>query len=81
MMTTKKRVYKIIAEQLGTDSPLSDDLDLQKDLNAGLEDIEELFLSLEEELKLELTKEDKATVVTVGNILNLVKDYLNELEE
>lgn len=80
-MNTKECIFKIISEQLGTDKPLVPEMDFQIDLNAGPEEKEEIFLSLEEEFSLEFKPGDRAAVSTVGEMINLVKDYLNELEE
>lgn len=80
-MNTKERVFKIISEQLGTDKPLSEEMDFQIDLNASSEEKEEIFLSLEEEFSLEFKPEDRTSVSTVGDMINIVKDYLNDLEE
>ena len=80
-MSTKEKILSIITEYLGLDNPVTENLDLRGDLNASEEEIDELFLTVEEEFSVETTKEERDRVKTVGDLINLIKDKMDEIEE
>jgi len=70
-----EKVRKIIAEQLGIDE---EEITLESsfidDLGADSLDIVELIMALEEEFDLEIPDEDAEKIVTVGDVVEYVKN-------
>ena len=71
-----KKVYGIIAEQLGIEE---DDIKLEAsfvdDLGADSLDIVELVMALEEEYGIEIPDEDAEKIQTVQDAINYIKDH------
>ena len=70
-----ERVKKIIMEQLGTvESSVTMDASFLDDLGADSLDIVELVMALEEEFDIEIPDSDAEKVVTVGDVVDYLKD-------
>ena len=71
-----KKVFSIIAEQLGIDE---EDIKLEAsfvdDLGADSLDIVELVMALEEEYDIEIPDEDAEKIQTVQDAINYIKDH------
>ena len=71
-----KKVFGIIAEQLGIDE---EDIKLEAsfvdDLGADSLDIVELVMALEEEYDIEIPDEDAEKIQTVQDAINYIKDH------
>ena len=71
-----KKVFSIIAEQLGVDE---EDIKLEAsfvdDLGADSLDIVELVMALEEEYGIEIPDEDAEKIQTVQDAINYIKDH------
>ena len=69
------KVKEIIIEQLGvTESSITNDASFIDDLGADSLDIVELIMALEEEFDLEIPDSDAEKVVTVGDVVEYIKD-------
>ena len=69
------KVKEIIVEQLGvTESSVNLDASFIDDLGADSLDIVELIMALEEEFDLEIPDSDAEKVVTVGDVVEYIKD-------
>ena len=70
-----ERVKKIIMEQLGTvESAVTMDASFLDDLGADSLDIVELVMALEEEFDIEIPDADAEKVVTVGDVVEYIKE-------
>ena len=70
-----ERVKKIIIEQLGTeDTAVNMDASFLDDLGADSLDIVELVMALEEEFDIEIPDTDAEKVVTVGDVVEFIKE-------
>ena len=70
-----ERVKKIIMEQLGTvESSVTMDASFLDDLGADSLDIVELVMALEEEFDIEIPDADAEKVVTVGDVVEYIKE-------
>ena len=69
------KVKEIIIEQLGvTESAITPEASFIDDLGADSRDIVELIMALEEEFDLEIPDSDAEKVVTVGDVVEYIKD-------
>lgn len=69
------KVKEIIIEQLGvTDSSITLESSFIDDLGADSLDIVELIMALEEEFDLEIPDGDAEKVVTVGDVVEYIKE-------
>ena len=69
------KVKEIIIEQLGvTESAITTDASFIDDLGADSLDIVELIMALEEEFDLEIPDSDAEKVVTVGDVVEYIKE-------
>lgn len=69
------KVKEIIIEQLGvTESVITAEASFIDDLGADSLDIVELIMALEEEFDLEIPDSDAEKVVTVGDVVEYIKD-------
>ena len=69
------KVKEIIIEQLGVaDTAINPDASFIDDLGADSLDIVELIMALEEEFDLEIPDSDAEKVVTVGDVVEYIKD-------
>jgi acyl carrier protein len=70
-----ERVKKIIVEQLGaTEASVTMEASFIDDLGADSLDIVELVMALEEEFDIEIPDADAEKVVTVGDVVDYIKD-------
>ncbi|MGN1299108.1 MAG: acyl carrier protein [Candidatus Scatovivens sp.] len=70
-----ERVKKIIMEQLGAvDTAVTMDASFLDDLGADSLDIVELVMALEEEFDIEIPDTDAEKVVTVGDVVEYIKE-------
>ena len=69
------RVQEIIVEQLGvSDDAVTSDSSFIDDLGADSLDIVELIMALEEEFDLEIPDTDAEKIVTVGDVVEYIKE-------
>ena len=69
------KVKEIIIEQLGvSESAITTEASFIDDLGADSLDIVELIMALEEEFDLEIPDSDAEKVVTVGDVVEYIKD-------
>ena len=70
-----EKVKEVIVEQLGVeDEVIKPDTSFIDDLGADSLDIVELIMALEEEFDLEIPDGDAEKVVTVGDVVEYIKD-------
>ncbi|MGYP004592178185 len=70
-----EKVKKIIVEQLGaTEASVTMEASFIDDLGADSLDIVELVMALEEEFDMEIPDADAEKVVTVGDVVEYIKD-------
>ena len=71
-----ERVKAIIVEQLGvTDTSVTMEASFIDDLGADSLDIVEFIMALEEEFNIEIPDADAEKVVTVGDVVDYIKDH------
>ena len=78
MDTVLEKVKEVISEQLGiedTDS-ITTETTFIDDLGADSLDIVELIMALEEEFDIEIPDADAEKVVSVGDVVDYIKDHL-----
>ena len=72
-----EKVKGIIVEQLGvTETTVTSEASFIDDLGADSLDIVELIMALEEEFDTEIPDEDAEKVVTVGDVVDYIKDHM-----
>ena len=72
-----EKVKGIIVEQLGvTDSSVTMEASFVDDLGADSLDIVELIMALEEEFDTEIPDADAEKVVTVGDVVDYIKEHV-----
>ena len=70
-------VKKIIVEQLGVaETSVTMEASFIDDLGADSLDIVELIMALEEEFDIEIPDSDAEKVVTVGDVVEYIKDHV-----
>ena len=73
----KEKIKNLIADQLCiSPDDIADDADIVNDLGADSLDIVELIMALEEEFDTEIPDEDAEKVVTVGDVVEYIKDHI-----
>lgn len=71
------KVKEIIVEQLGVaDTAVTLEASFIDDLGADSLDIVELIMALEEEFDIEIPDEDAEKVVSVGDVVDYIKDHM-----
>ena len=71
------KVKEIIVEQLGVaETAITPDASFIDDLGADSLDIVELIMALEEEFDIEIPDSDAEKVVTVGDVVEYIKDHV-----
>ena len=74
-----EKIQQIIAEKLSIDaSEVTPDASFIDDLNADSLDIVELIMALEDELDMEIPDEDVEGFKTVGDVVEYVKNHVEE---
>ena len=72
-----EKVKEIIIEQLGvSETSITTEASFIDDLGADSLDIVELVMALEEEFDLEIPDNDAEKVVTVGDVVDYIKDNI-----
>ena len=72
-----EKVKNIIVEQLGaTESSVTMEASFIDDLGADSLDIVELIMALEEEFDIEIPDADAEKVVTVGDVVEYIKEHI-----
>ena len=72
-----EKVKGIIVEQLGvTETSVSTEASFIDDLGADSLDIVELVMALEEEFDMEIPDTDAEKVVTVGDVVEYIKEHV-----
>ena len=72
-----EKVKSIIVEQLGvTETSVTMEASFIDDLGADSLDIVELIMALEEEFDIEIPDSDAEKVVTVGDVVEYIKDHV-----
>ena len=72
-----EKVKGIIVEQLGvSDTAVTMEASFIDDLGADSLDIVELIMALEEEFDMEIPDADAEKVVTVGDVVDYIKDHV-----
>ena len=72
-----ERVKGIIVEQLGVaDTAVTMEASFIDDLGADSLDIVELIMALEEEFDIEIPDADAEKVVSVGDVVDYIKDHI-----
>ena len=72
-----EKVKGIIVEQLGvTETSVTTESSFIDDLGADSLDIVELVMALEEEFDMEIPDTDAEKVVTVGDVVEYIKDHV-----
>lgn len=69
------KVKEVIEEKLNADDvEITEETSFKDDLNADSLDLFELVMALEEEFDIEIPSEDLEQLVTVGDVLDYLKD-------
>lgn len=72
-----EKVKETIIEQIGvTDTAVTMEASFIDDLGADSLDIVELIMALEEEFDMEIPDSDAEKVVTVGDVVDYIKDHV-----
>ena len=72
-----EKVKETIIEQLGVaDTAVTTEASFIDDLGADSLDIVELIMALEEEFDMEIPDADAEKVVTVGDVVDYIKDHI-----
>ena len=73
------KVKEIIVEQLGVaETAITPDASFIDDLGADSLDIVELIMALEEEFDTEIPDADAEKIVTVGDVVDYIKDHVEQ---
>ncbi len=70
-----EKLKEIIVNQLGVDEQnIKEEATFVDDLSADSLDIVELVMNIEEEFEIEIPDEDAEKIVTVGDVVNYIKE-------
>ncbi len=70
-----EKLKEIIVNQLGVEEAnIKEDATFVDDLSADSLDIVELVMNIEEEFEIEIPDEDAEKIVTVGDVVNYIKE-------
>lgn len=70
-----EKMKEIIAEQLNVDEEIvTETSSFKEDLNADSLDLFELVMALEDEYSVEIPAEDLTNLLTVGDVMNYLKE-------
>ena len=73
------KIKEIIVEQLGVaENSVTEEASFIDDLGADSLDIVELIMAIEEEFNIEIPNTDAEKVVTVGDVVEYIKENANE---
>lgn len=80
-MNATKIIEKKIKEELGIEKEkITREARFDEDFNLGQEEFGEFIISLEETLGIESSQEEIKQVKTVGSLVDIVQDHLDEVE-
>ncbi len=80
--STTDQVIAIISESLGVEiEEIVPSSELKNDLNAAPEDFEHIVIKIEELFGITITKKELKEIITVQNMIDLIKDHLDEIDE
>ncbi len=70
-----EKIKEIVAEQLNVDAEtITEESSFKDDLGADSLDLFELVMALEDEYSVEIPSEDLEKILTVGDVINYLKD-------
>ena len=70
-----EKMKEIIADQLGVDEDIiTEEASFKEDLGADSLDLFELVMALEDEYSIEIPSEDLQNLLTVGDVMDYLKD-------
>ena len=70
-----EKIKEIVAEQLNVDAAtITEESSFKDDLGADSLDLFELVMALEDEYSVEIPSEDLEKILTVGDVINYLKD-------
>lgn len=73
--TMLEKMKEMIAEQLGAEAEsITENSSFKEDLGADSLDLFELVMALEDEYSVEIPAEDLQNLLTVGDVMNYLKD-------
>ena len=73
------KIKEIIVEQLGVaENSVTEEASFIDDLGADSLDIVELIMALEEEFDTEIPDADAEKIVTVGDVVDYIKDHVEQ---
>ncbi len=75
MSSVLERVKKIVAEQLGVEDEISNDVSFVDDLGADSLDTVELVMALEEEFECEIPDDEAEKITTVQQAVDYVESH------
>lgn len=79
-MSIEKLIINTLAKKSGLeDTEISRDSNFYDDLNLSQTEVMELFSEIEEKLSLEIPAEKLEEIETVQELVDILKDYMNEL--
>ena len=72
-----EKIKELIAEELGADAAtITKETTFDEDLGADSLDIVELIMALEEEFDMEIPDADAEKIVTVGDVVEYIKEHV-----
>ena len=70
-------LYEILEDALGIDrDEIQEEKKLREDLGADSVDLFQIFVAMEEEYKIELDTDETEHVSTIGDLMQIVRDYV-----
>ncbi len=70
-------LYDILEDALGIDrDEIQEEKKLREDLGADSVDLFQIFVAMEEEYKIELDTDETEHVSTIGDLMQIVRDYV-----
>ncbi len=70
-------LYEILEDTLGLDrNEIQEEKKLREDLGADSVDMLQIFVAMEEEYKIELDTDETEHVLTIGDLMQIIRDYV-----
>ncbi|MCR5005165.1 MAG: acyl carrier protein [Clostridiales bacterium] len=70
-------LYEILEDTLGLDrNEIQEEKKLREDLGADSVDMFQIFVAMEEEYKIELDTDETEHVSTIGDLMQIIRDYV-----
>lgn len=70
-----EKLKEIVKEQLNAEAEITEATSFKEDLGADSLDLFELVMAMEEEFGIEIPPEDLEQILTVGDIINYLKEH------